>query len=336
MNTFGEVFRVTTFGESHGAAVGCVVDGCPSGVPVDERDLRDQLARRRPGQSELTSPRKESDEPEILSGIFEGMTLGTPIAMLVRNRDTRSADYDAIRRSPRPGHADEVWRAKFGHVDHRGGGRSSGRETVARVMAGWVAESLLTRVLPDLGIVAWVSAVGGISMSDDALARSWRRDEVNASAVRCPEPEVAARMSEAIIRARDEGDSFGGVITVRIQGVPVGLGEPVFSKLQSRLADAFASIGTVNSVRWNQLPLDSRGSEFHVPGNSYGGINGGISNGRDIVFHIGGKPVSTIGDLAKSGRHDPCILPRAVPVVESMAALVMADLYLMNRMRRVE
>ncbi len=336
MNTFGTLFRVTTFGESHGLALGCVVDGCPSEVPVDRQMLLAQLARRRPGQSALTTARNECDEPEILSGIFQDITLGTPIALLVRNRDARSGDYDAVWKQPRPGHADAAWKAKFGHVDYRGGGRSSGRETVARVMAGWVAESLLARVLPELRIVAWVSAVGGLSMGEAAMARRWRRDEVDAFDSRCPEAETAERMSELILRAKESGDSYGGVITVRVEGPPAGLGEPVFLKLHSYLANAFASIGTVNAVRWNTKPLDIKGSEFHSPGNTYGGVNGGISNGENLVFHISGKPVSTIGEAAVKGRHDPCILPRAVPVVESMAAIIFADLFLIDRAGRIE
>jgi chorismate synthase len=335
VNTFGTLFRMTTFGESHGPAVGCVVDGCPSEIPLDKQKLYAQMARRRPGQSALTTPRQESDEPEILSGIYNDVTLGTPIAMLVRNRDTRSSDYDGIKGNPRLGHADAVWKIKFGHVDHRGGGRSSGRETAARVMAGWVAESLLAEVLPELRIVAWVSTVGCLSISEAAMARHWRREEIDLFEVRCPEAETAERMSQLILRAKENGDSLGGSITVRLEGVPPALGEPVFQKLSSYLAGAFASIGTINLIRWNQKPLELKGSEFHTPDNTYGGINGGISNGEDILFHIWGKPVSTIGDAAGKGRHDPCILPRAVPVVESMAAIAIADLYLLNRVRRI-
>jgi chorismate synthase len=336
LNSFGQVFRLTTFGESHGAALGCVVDGCPAGVPVDEERLRRQLARRRPGQSDITTSRSEADEPVILSGVYLRKTLGTPIAMAVYNHDARSGDYETIRTSPRPGHADAAWREKFGHVDHRGGGRSSGRETVARVLGGWVAEELLRALVPSMSIVACVSQVGELRMSDSALGTSWTREEVDHSISRCPEGEVADRIETMLREAKTKGDSYGGVISLRVSGIPAGLGEPVFLKLHSYLAAGLASIGTINGIWWNSRPLDLRGSAFHSPGNTYGGISGGISTGSDLLVHIAGKPVSTIGDLAKQGRHDPCILPRAVPVVESMAALVLADLWLLQRIRRVE
>jgi chorismate synthase len=336
MNSVGTIFRVTTFGESHGPALGCVVDGCPAGVAMDESALLRQLARRRPGQSAITSARDEGDVPEILSGIFEGVSLGTPIAMLVRNRDARSGDYDRIKREPRPGHADETWRAKFGHADHRGGGRSSGRETVSRVMAGWVAEMLLQRLMPQLGIVAFVSRVGAVTLGEEDIKRPWSRDQVDAHDSRCPDAEKAGAIEAMLADAKKEGESYGGTISLRVSGLPAGIGEPVFLKLHSYLAATLSTIGTMNAVNWNERSLDLPGSEFHAPGNSYGGINGGISNGQDLLFHISGKPVSTLGDTAKAGRHDPCILPRAVPVVESMAAIVLADLVMLNRLRRVD
>lgn len=335
LNSFGQVFRVTTFGESHGVGLGCIVDGCPAGVPVEEERLHRQLRRRRPGQSAITTARAEVDEAEILSGIFEGRTLGTPIALLVRNRDARSGDYDLIRTNPRPGHADAAWREKFGHADHRGGGRSSGRETVSRVLGGWVAEELLRAVLPQLSIVACVSQVGELRMSEEALTQRWDRDRVDRHPCRCPEEPTAAAIDAMLLRAKEEGESYGGTVSLRISGMPKGLGEPVFLKLQSYLAGGLASIGTVNGVWWNSRPLDLRGGAFHSAGNTYGGMTGGISTGEDLLIHIAGKPVSTIGATARQGRHDPCVLPRVVPVAESMAAIVLADLWLLNRVRRV-
>lgn len=334
MNSFGEIFRVTTFGESHGAALGCVVDGCPAGVPVDERKLNAQLDRRRPGQSEITSSRDERDRPEILSGIFWGKTLGTPIAMLVCNTDARSEDYDQIRSTPRPGHADAAWKAKFKHADHRGGGRASGRETVARVMAGWVAEAVLEQAFPELRVVAWVSQVGDVRMSPKLDNRSWTREEVDQNLCRCPDSAAAQKIKRKLALAMEEGESFGGVVTVHVSGMPAGLGEPVFLKMQSYLSSALASIGTVNGLWWNRVPIDLPGSSFHRPENSYGGLSGGISNGADVRFNIACKPVATIGEQARKGRHDPCILPRAIPVFESMTAIVLADLYLISLVRR--
>lgn len=334
MNTFGKLFRVTTFGESHGAALGCVVDGCPAGVPVDEKLLQAQLERRRPGQSAITAGRNEPDIPEILSGIFEGKTLGTPIAMLVKNRDVRSSDYNEIRNAPRPGHADTTWKVKFGHVDYRGGGRSSGRETVSRVMAGWVAESVLTHVFADLHIVAWVSMVGDVAMDKKLMFGSWSREEVDAFSCRCPDRSAAEKIERMLLEAKEKGESYGGVVSIKVTGMPKGLGEPVFLKLQSHLAAALSSIGTVNGLWWNQRPIELSGSEFHKPGNTYNGTIGGISNGEDLLWHIACKPISTLGEQARKGRHDPCVLPRIVPVVESMTALVLIDLYLLDRARR--
>lgn len=336
MNTFGKLFRLTTFGESHGVGLGCIVDGCPANIPVDEELLLSQLDRRRPGQSKITTSRPESDTPEILSGIFQGRTLGTPVAMMVRNKAQKSSDYDEIKRQPRRGHADQVWRDKFGHVDHRGGGRSSGRETVSRVMGGWLAECLLGYMFPQMKIAAFVSQVGKVSMSSEGREAIWSRQQVDAFESRCPEREVALQISELLAQAKEAGDSYGGEIILRISGMPQSLGEPVFYKLQNYLAGAISSIATINSVNWNELPLDIPGSQFHVEENDYSGINGGISNGKNLIFRIATKPVSTIGDVARKGRHDPCILPRAVPVVESMAALALADLALINQSRKLE
>jgi chorismate synthase len=333
-NSFGSLFRVTTFGESHGSGLGCVVDGCPAGVSLNRDSLLKQLERRRPGQSAITTGRKESDAPEILSGLYDGTTLGTPIAMVVRNTGQRSSDYDQIKKQPRKGHADKTWRDKFGHVDHRGGGRASGRETVGRVMAGWVAEGLLAELFSDLTITAHVSRVGDLKIPEDHEDRTWSREEVDRYACRCPVENTALEIDRMLLAAKKEGQSYGGTVTVTIRNLPQGLGEPVFLKAQNMLAGAFSSIGTVNGVTWNEKPLTLPGTAFHE-NNQYGGLNGGITNGADLRFRVVCKPVSTLGDLAKAGRHDPCVLPRIVPVVESMAALVLADLALMAKVRSV-
>jgi chorismate synthase len=333
-NSAGEVFRVTTFGESHGSALGCVVDGCPAGVDLDMEKLLTQLARRRPGQSKITTSRNESDSPEILSGVFEGITLGTPIAMIVRNKEQRSQDYETIRKNPRKGHADQTWKDKFTHVDYRGGGRSSGRETVSRVMAGWIAEAYLKKIVPELNIVAAVSSVGDVALPPDTDFSQLTRSEVDRFSCRCPEEKAANKIEAMLLKAKEVGESYGGSVRIMVRNLPKGIGEPVFHKLQNRMVNALASIGTVNGVYWNQKPVNMPGSLFHKE-NSYGGVNGGISNGSDLAFTVLCKPVSTLGKQATSGRHDPCVLPRIVPVVESMAAIVIADLLLLSHGRTV-
>ncbi len=330
MNSFGRLFRVTTFGESHGPALGAVVDGCPAGVALGEAEIQEALNRRRPGQSSLTSERREADRVEILSGVFQGKTLGTPIAALVRNTDQRPQDYDASAFEDRLGHADAIWRERFRHRDHRGGGRSSGRETLGRVIGGAIAEALLARELPSVRIVAWVEQIGTVAAADAPPGLD--RIAVDSHPTRCPDPLVAARMAEAIVAAKVAGDSLGGVAALRIEGLPAGLGEPVFGKLKSRLADGLAGIGTVTGVLWGPRrlleALAEPGSSFHAAPETYGGIQGGMSNGRPIELRILCKPPSTLAARAKAGRHDPCILPRVVPVLEAMAALVLADLWL--------
>jgi chorismate synthase len=330
VNTFGTLFRLTTFGESHGPALGAVIDGCPAGVPLSREQIQAALDRRRPGQSNLTTPRQEADQVEILSGVFEGKTLGTPLAAIVRNTDQRSKDYDALKTSPRTGHADLVWLERYKHRDHRGGGRSSGRETLSRVIGGAVADAFLGRDLPGLRVVGWVSRVARIEAAPPGPGLT--RAQVDAHPTRCPDPEAAARMSEAILAAKERGDSLGGCIDVRVEGLPVGLGEPVFDKLKALLAHAFASVGTVSGLMWGPSDLEDAlqepGSEFHRHKESYGGIQGGLSNGEPVTLRAYLKPPSTLGETAKSGRHDPCILPRAVPVLEAMTSLVIADLHL--------
>ncbi len=330
MNTFGELFRVTTFGESHGPALGAVVDGCPAGVVLATERIQTALDRRRPGQSALTTSRQEKDQVEVLSGVFEGKTLGTPIAALVRNQDQRSQDYDSLKTTDRPGHADRVWRERFKHRDHRGGGRTSARETVARVIAGGIAEALLEQQLPKLRTVAWVSQVGPLKST---APFNPTREMVDRHLTRCPDPLAAEQMAELITAAKASGDSYGGAIDVRVEGLPVGLGEPVFGKLKARLASAVDGVGATCGVFFGPDDLIDRltlsGRAFHQGTDPYGGIQGGLSNGEPLTMRVLFKPPATLGDTAKAGRHDPCVLPRAVPILEAMVSLVLADLWLL-------
>lgn len=335
MNTFGELFRLTTFGESHGPALGAVVDGCPAGVPLTREEIQAALDRRRPGQSALTTARAEGDQVELLSGLFEGKTLGTPIAAIVRNVDQRSGDYDKLKTTDRKGHADLVWRTRFQHRDHRGGGRTSGRETLSRVIGGAIAEALLAREAPAIKTVAWVSKVGPLLAG--APHAGLTRAEVDAHPTRCPDPGAAEEMAKMILEAKQRGDSWGGAIDVRVEGLPVGLGEPVFGKLKALLAYALGSVGAVAGVSWGAeegpSSLELPGSAFHARTDVYGGVQGGLSNGAPITLRVFFKPPATLGDHAKAGRHDPCILPRAVPVMEAMVSLVLADLWLLSLAR---
>lgn len=352
-NTFGEFLRVTTWGESHGPAIGCVVDGVPAGITIDEGQIAAALARRRPGQ-ELTSPRKEPDRPRILSGVYEGRSLGSPIAIVIESVDARPGDYDEISRIYRPGHADLSTEARYGHRDPRGGGRASARETAARVAAGAIAEAILATAAP-IEIVAWVDRVGSISASVDAAAVT--RTAVDTSPVRCPDESVAPSMAARIAEARDEGDSLGGWVRVVARGVPAGWGDPIFGKLKALLAGGLLSLpaavafesgdgiaSTTRSGSENNDPIVS-GPEGPVPAtNRSGGQLGGISSGAPLVCGVGFKPTSTIGTAQETvdregnattfegrGRHDPCVLPRAVPIVEAMVALVLADRWLARR-----
>lgn len=330
MNTLGDLFRLTTFGESHGPALGAVIDGCPAGIALTTELIQAQLDRRRPGQSALTTARAEADAVELLSGVFEGKTLGTPIAAIVRNQGQRSGDYDVLKTQLRPGHADAVWLERYKHRDHRGGGRTSGRETLCRVIGGAVAEALLSEALPSLRTVAWVSQVGDLRAAPPPLTLT--RAEVDRHPSRCPDPGVAERIAERIVAAKAAGDSLGGTIDVCVTGLPVGLGEPIFGKLKALLAGALGSIGAVTGVVWGPPDLLERitqpGLLFHAQRDAYGGIQGGLANGEPALLRVFFKPPATLADLAKAGRHDPCILPRAVPVVEAMVSLVLADLHL--------
>ncbi len=360
-SVFGQLFRVTTFGESHGGGVGVVVDGCPAGLPFDLPAIQAQLARRRPGQSVLTSPRDEKDLVDLLSGVDPdtGRTLGTPIALVVRNENQKSKDYANLANLYRPSHADYTYEAKYGLRAVAGGGRASARETIGRVAAGALAE-LLLRELAQVKIVAWVSQVGDVDapLPDEA---SLTRAEVDANDVRCPDAQAAARMFDAIEAARKDRDSVGGVVRCVVRNVPAGLGEPVFDKLTAELAKAMMSLPATRGFEIGEgfAATRMRGSAHNdafvmddgrvrTRTNRSGGIQGGISNGEPIRFAVGFKPVATIfkeqdtvtreGEEVKfqaKGRHDPCVLPRAVPMVEAMTALVLADMFLRQRAARV-
>ncbi|MSU49629.1 MAG: chorismate synthase [Opitutus sp.] len=353
-NSFGELFTVTTWGESHGLAVGAVVDGCPPRLPLELADIQAELDRRRPGQSDIVTPRKEEDRVEILSGVFEGHTTGAPISMLVRNADQRPGAYDEMRDKFRPSHADYTYQAKYGIRDHRGGGRSSARETVGRVAAGAIAKKLLAFGAGGVGgveIRAFLTQVHDIAVPGAALENFPTLAEVEATAVRCPHLETAAKMIERIKAVRAEGDSVGGVIECRVRGLPPGLGEPVFDRLEADLAKAMLSLPATKGFEIGSgfAGARLRGSEHNdvfepregrvrTVTNRSGGTQGGISNGEEIVFRVAFKPTATIlrpqqtvdvhgaaTELIGRGRHDPCVVPRAVPIVEAMAALVLVD-----------
>ncbi|WP_141593493.1 chorismate synthase [Myxococcus sp. AB056] len=330
MNTFGDLFRLTTFGESHGPALGAILDGCPAGVPLTREQIQVALDRRRPGQSTITTARSEPDQVEILSGVFEDKTLGTPIAAIVRNTNQRSGDYEKLKAEDRPGHADAVWRERFKHRDHRGGGRTSGRETLCRVIGGAIAEAYLARDVPSIRTVAYVSQVGNLVAAVPAPGLT--REQVDAHATRCPDVAIRDEMSQRILTAKEAGDSLGGAIDVRVEGLPVGLGEPIFGKLKARIAQALGSIGAVTGVVWGPPDLLERigqpGIQFHAVKDAYGGIQGGLANGEPMQIRTFFKPPATLQEHAKGGRHDPCIMPRAVPVLEAMVSLVIADLVL--------
>ena len=323
-NSIGTLFRITTFGESHGPALGVVIDGCPAGIGLSEQDFLPELARRRPGQSQVTTARKESDTPKILSGVFEGKTTGMPICVLVWNVGQRSQDYEQLRESFRPGHADETYAGKYGHRDHRGGGRASGRETVTRVIAGVVARKILP---DDVKILAHTKRIGSLQ------ATEFLPDTIEANPVRCADPAVAKEMEALILGLKDEHDSIGGLVEVLVQNTPKHLGEPVFQKLKAQLAEAILSVGAVTGFSYGAgfATAGMRGLEYIDDRANFGGILGGISTGEDLRLTVSVKPSTSVGDVAKKGRHDPCIVPRVIPVLEAMVAIVLADAWLMQR-----
>jgi chorismate synthase len=347
-NSFGQNFRITTWGESHGPAVGVVIDGCPARLPITAAEIQADLDRRRPGQSDITTPRKEADTVEILSGVFEGLTTGVPISLLVRNGDQRPGAYDEMKEKFRPSHADFTYQAKYGHRDHRGGGRSSARETIGRVAAGAIARKILFAAR-QIEVRAYVTQIHDLIappvLSFPTLA------EVEANAIRCPDESTAARMIERIKQVRSVGDSVGGVIECRVRNVPAGLGEPVFDRLEADLAKAMLSLpatkgfeigsgfaGTLMKGSQHNDPYVKHGARVGTSTNHSGGVQGGISNGEDLIFRTAFKPTATIlqpqktvdihgaeTELLARGRHDPCVVPRAVVIVEAMTALVLTD-----------
>jgi chorismate synthase len=351
-NIFGSLFKLTTFGESHGPSIGGVIDGCPSGIQIDLDEIQKDLDRRKPGQSSIVTQRKEPDEVTFFSGIFEGKTTGTPIGFAIYNTNQKSKDYSHIKNSYRPSHADYVYDEKFGIRDYRGGGRSSARETASRVVAGSIAKQFLA----PLTINAYVSGVGPLKLKSSPSEVDLSKIEENI--VRCPDSKMASEMVSLIKRIRKEGDTIGGIVTCVIKNVPTGLGEPVFNKLHAELGKAMLSINAVKGFEYGSgfLGTQKKGSEhndlFNSDGstktNYSGGIQGGISNGMDIYFNVAFKPVATImqnqetinskGDSVEiqgKGRHDPCVVPRAVPIVEAMAALVLADFKLLKRTNKI-
>jgi chorismate synthase len=320
-NSFGQLLRVTTFGESHGEALGCIIDGIPAGLTVDREALRAELKRRAPGQHAVHTSRVEADEPEIVSGVFEHKTLGTPITVLVRNTSQRSQDYDKLKNQYRPGHADKTTIQKYGIRDHRGGGRASGRETLARVIAGYFAGL----VIPTISTYAYISQVGSFKLNTLPKDHSIDRGEIN-----IPDPELTKSVVDFLINCKKQGESAGGIVNLSILGVPAGLGEPVFDKLKADLAKAMLSIpACVGFTLGAGFDLALKpGTQTSSEPKNFGGMEGGISNGEEIFLQLAFKAPSTVGQNAKEGRHDPCILPRVVPVVEAMAKIVMADHFL--------
>jgi chorismate synthase len=354
-NTFGQLFRVTTFGESHGGGIGAVIDGCPPKIDISDVDIQRELDRRRPGQSKITTQRKEEDRCEILSGVFEGKTIGTPIAILVRNKDARPEDYAHLAKTFRPSHADFTYEAKYGIRNWQGGGRASARETIGRVAAGAIALKVLRALYPKIDVVAYVTQIHQIVARIDRS--KVKREDVDANIVRCPDAASAEEMTSLIEKTRAEGDSLGGIVECVVRNAPVGLGEPVFDKLEADLAKAMLSLPATKGFEIGSgfSATQMRGSEhndaFEIRGrkirtstNFSGGVQGGISNGEEIYFRVAFKPTATVTRRQKTvtasferttltarGRHDPCVLPRAVPMVEAMAVLVLCDHALRQR-----
>lgn len=354
-NSFGQLFRITTFGESHGAAIGVVIDGCPPGLSLHEEDLQIELNRRRPGQSSLVSSRDESDSVTIVSGVFEGQTTGTPLTLILANRDARSKDYEALKDVYRPSHADYTYEMKHGFRDWRGGGRASARETAARVAAGAVAQKFLKNRL-NIDVISFVESIRNIKAELDLLTIN--KEMVDKNPVRCPNPDIALKMADLIEDARSKGDSVGGTILGVIKNVPTGLGEPVFDKLHADLGKAMLSINAARAFEigegfgathmygseHNDSFNQGRNGQVTTETNRHGGVLGGISSGQPIIFRVGFKPPSTLTkaqatvtrkgektEMQATGRHDPCVLPRAVPIVDAMAALVIMDHFLRHK-----
>lgn len=356
-NSFGKLFKITTYGESHGKAIGVIIDGCPAGLTIDQGFIQSEMDRRKPGQSKITTQRKEGDRVDILSGVFEGQSTGMPISMVIYNEDQRSKDYSHIADKFRPSHADYTYETKYGHRDYRGGGRSSARETAARVAAGAIAKMWLKQL--DISVEAYVSQVGSLRLATPYQEMNLADAESNI--VRCPDPKVAEEMIELIDQTRKNRDTIGGVVSCVIKGTPAGLGEPVFDKLHANLGKGMLSINAVKGFEYgsgfdgvemygsqHNDSFVKEGDKVRTSTNHSGGIQGGISNGEDIYFRVAFKPVATIMDdqasvdkegnetvVSGKGRHDPCVVPRAVPIVEAMGALVIADFLLISRTNKL-
>ena len=353
-NTFGQIFKITSFGESHGKAIGGIIDGCPAGISIDYNIIQKQLDRRKPGQSKITSSRNENDEVEFLSGIFDNKTLGTPIGFVIKNNDAKIKDYDSLKNSFRPSHADFVYEKKYGIRDYRGGGRSSARETSVRVVAGAIAQQILSNL--NIKVKAYVSKVKSIKLEKNYS--EYNLENIDNNIIRCPDDKIAEEMISLINQTKLKGDSVGGEITTVVTNVPIGLGEPIYDKLDANLAKAMLSINAVNGFFLGNDRSELYGSQSNdiiedlsgkTKTNNSGGIQAGISNGNDIFFKVSFKPVSTImkpqesinnkGEkviLNPQGRHDPCVLPRAVPIVEAMTAIVLLDHFLLNKTNKLK
>lgn len=337
-NSIGHIFKFHSFGESHGPAMGLVIEGCPAGMTVSMEILERELDRRRPGRWPWTSSRKEPDKAEILSGVFEGKTLGTPIAVVVFNKNQKSRDYDLIKKQPRPGHSEDLWQAKFAHYDHRGGGRSSGRETLGRVIAGSFARMLIKELCPSFKVMAFVRQIGDLQILPEEIQNAedlFKKAELSEKFSACfPHREKSIQAEELLIKLKKEGESLGSLVELWMENLPKGLGQPLFQKFKSDLAKGIMSLGAVTGLEIG-LGMDSakfKGTEFHSLKENYGGLRGGLTTGERIRLKVAFKPPSSLGDISKKGRHDPCIGPRAVPVLEAIACLVTADHLLWSRL----
>jgi chorismate synthase len=341
-NRFGQIFTLTSFGESHGAALGVVIEGVPAGVTWETEILSRAMARRRPGQSDrsgevLVSARQEADAAEVLSGVHDGRTLGTPIAVIVRNQDARSEDYQAIRPGTRRGHADDLWLEKFGHSDPRGGGRASGRETLARVIGGAVAEMVLVQAKLGIEVSGWLEQIGPLELDaeESRAAHLLGRAEIDAFSARFPSSQKSEAVRHLLSEGRSAGESFGAKVQLSIKGLPRGLGQPVFHKFKADLGAAMLSVGAVSGVELGETG-PAKGTEFHSGSTAvYGGVRGGLTTGEPVGLRLTVKPTASILDVSKKGRHDPCVAIRAVPVLEAMAWLVIADHWLWTRLDRI-
>ena len=338
-NSIGHIFKFHSFGESHGPAMGVVIEGCPAGLTVKKELLEKQLHRRRPGLWPWTSSRKETDKAEIMSGVFEGKTLGTPMAILIFNKDQKSEDYDLIKKEFRSGHSEDLWKAKFRHYDHRGGGRSSGRETVGRVVAGAFARMLIDSLCPQFQVMAFVKQIGPLKIEDRKQAEElFKTKQLSDSFPACfPDKEKSKQVEELLMQSKKEGESLGSLVELWIDNLPQGLGQPLFHKFKSDLAQGIMSLGATTGLEigLGMNSAQAKGTSFHKVKAHYGGLRGGLTTGERLCLKVAFKPPSSFGDTAKKGRHDPCIGPRAVPVLEAIACLVTADHLLASRLDRL-